>query len=985
VNTPENRAIPFRRLHDWLLRRRLIRGQQWGQATFAQRLLRIRLRSSVLLALFPLLLCAWYSLTAWAAHLSHEAEITAKEPLTWRLFQLHLHDKLTRDFRRLMAPEPKHKSVLPTYGLVIGNDKLDQLAARLPPDDGQPYYVDAQLVKGNRDYNVQVRYRGGKYWHYNHPQKSWKVRVKDGKVVEGLNTFNFINTPEAVPFEEQIILDVAREMGLLTPGYFPFRLLLNKAYYGVHFFESQPDEGMLRQAQRPLGTIYSGSESPVDPATGISSLFKSADNFTKVTQGIHQNLGERRELESLVVALNDASPAEFVRYADAHLDVERFARWDALDVVFGCNQHDFSENHKLYFDPYRDRFEPIAWNFRGCKHEPELNRTENPLILRLKQLPEYITVRNRIVYETLRSAASSDALRVRMEQLLQKLREDQARDPYWDAFQLLPAVNPYYSTLLRPVDRRTQDISVETRLFELRERQNYLAALIEKPECNAKLFVAPAPTRAGRGQPPPAAIFPVDVTVAGHAGYALERIEPKWPSDCQAGRWRLYADTSLDGSLQSDQDRGFGMAEGAIDLRSLGVNLYPGAVMQKRTPQVHRGRVRVATEPRTYRFFLESTQCVPASVEIRLKNLVTDSTTELSTNAPDANPPTVSPTSRCRTQFSDEPGYSSPHPWCYQQPERETVVIGPGLIEISTTRAYSRYQRVEVAPGTTVRLAKGVSIIFSGPVTARGSENAPIVFEGNGESWGGIAIQGEGTKGSVFEYVSVRNGTHPTSDSIPWPGVFNVSDTSDILLNHCSIEAKDSVPLQIGESRNVGVSQSAFRGGNPSVQVKFSSARFEGLSVIGSAGDGIVLAESQAEIRSTKVLAFGADGISASRRSDVKLEDVVLARGQRGIRVHEASQLSFERVLLFDNRECIGFTASSDSYSKKTHIGGSELFKVNCQDTGQKDLSDLKAIRAVAVQPGPADLAKLRAEVLGITEWSQLGARLDELAKAGAL
>jgi hypothetical protein len=427
------------------------------------------------------------------------------------------------------------------------------------------------------------------------------------------------------------------------------------------------------------------------------------------------------------------------------------------------------------------------------------------------------------------------------------------------------------------------------------------------------------------------------------------------------------------------------MAEGAIELGSLGVNLYPGAVMQKRTPQVHRGKVRVTTEPRTYRFFVESTQCALASVDIRLKNLVTDSTTALSISAPDANPPMAIPASRCSDKFSDEAGYSSPHPWCYPKPERETVVMGPGLVDISTTHAYSKYQRVEIVPGTTIRLVKGASIIFWGQVIARGSENAPIVFEGSGESWGGIAIQGEGTKGSVFEYVRIRSGTHPTSDSIPWTGVFNVNDTSDIHLDHCRIEATNSVALQIGESRNVAVSQSAFRGGNPSVQIKFSSARFEGLSVIGSAGDGIVLAGSQTEIRSSKVLSFGADGISASRRSDVKLEDVVLARGQRGMWVHEASQLSFERVLLFDNRECIGLTASSDSYSKKAHIGGSKLFEVNCQDTGQKDLSDSKAVRAVALQPGPADLAKLRTEVLGITDWAQLGPRLDELAKAGAL
>ena len=30
------------------------------------------------------------------------------------------------------------------------------------------------------------------------------------------------------------------------------------------------------------------------------------------------------------------------------------------DIIFGGDQHDFDQNQKLYFDPFRGRFEPIA-------------------------------------------------------------------------------------------------------------------------------------------------------------------------------------------------------------------------------------------------------------------------------------------------------------------------------------------------------------------------------------------------------------------------------------------------------------------------------------------------------------------------------------------------------------------------------------------------------------------------------------------------
>jgi hypothetical protein len=97
-----------------MLRRRLIREPQWGQPGFAQRLMRIRLLSAVVLSLPAVVLCIWYSLLALSAHAMQVKESKIQEPLTISLFQLHLHDRLMRDWHRLIMPEPQRKSPRPT-------------------------------------------------------------------------------------------------------------------------------------------------------------------------------------------------------------------------------------------------------------------------------------------------------------------------------------------------------------------------------------------------------------------------------------------------------------------------------------------------------------------------------------------------------------------------------------------------------------------------------------------------------------------------------------------------------------------------------------------------------------------------------------------------------------------------------------------------------------------------------------------------------
>jgi hypothetical protein len=957
------------RLYHWLLRKRVLSEPHFGQPSLLYRLIRMHFSSALVVSLPALTMCLWYAGMAVMAHVRQDAMLGAQEPLTADLFQLHLHDRLAGDWRRLQMPEPLGKSPLPTYGLVLNNDKLDQLGARLPPDDGAAYYVDAQLSHAGRVYQVQVRYRGGKPWHWAHPQKSWKIRVRGEDLLDGRATFNFINTPEVVPFEEDIILDVARDQGLLAPDYFPFRLLLNQAYLGVYFFEAQPDEGLLRGAQRVPGSIYSGNEAPIDPKTGVSSLWRSAKYWTKVDGPGPE---DSTELEALIGAVNQASPQAFAAFASRYLDLEQFGRFDALDVVFGCNQHDFHQNHKLYFDPYRGRFEPIAWNFRGADHDPEFNRTENPLLLRLKQLPAYLSLRNRKVYELIRGGASPAAVSDRTHGLLATLAADQARDPYWDAYELLPSMGAYYHQLLRPMTRELQGFAAEVRLHTYRQRARYLLDAIERQEISAAL----APNQK-------AAIL--EVTVGGNSGYRLNTVRPEWPEDCAPESWRLFADTSLDGELDQATDRALGAEQPGQTPARAELELYPGVRFEARRPHPYRGKVKAAPDARRYRLFVTSDRCQPHRVRLAGISLVTLQPFEIEASV--GSPAELPARSEaCQSSYREEPGQVSPHPWCYSDRVPETVRLGPGVVELAETRVFGAEQSVVIAPGTTFRLGSGVSLIFYGHLDARGTSAEPIRFEPLDGRWGGLALQGPATAGSRLAYLELASGTRPEAGLAHFPGMVNVHDSRDIELAHVRLARNrhSDDALHVAYVKDFKLEDATFaETAADAVTLEYTTATLDRLRVVQAGGNGLGLTGSTVELTRSELVKWVGSGIVAGHRSEVTARDSLLTGGKYGVVLKDGSSASLRGVLLYRNEVGVRLEPVSRWHTKAARMSAGTVHAVGCGEQVQVAGQSGKTVGNVAGELADPELETLRQQVLALSDWQALDSKISELGRAG--
>jgi hypothetical protein len=948
----------------------------WGAASYGRppiglRLWQLRLGHGLILVAPALVICAWYAGAAALSHDRYARAIGEDQALTRDIFHLHLHDHLSRDLRRLTAPAESDVSMLPNLNLHLSNADLDALNSNVPPTDGQAGYVGGVLEKDGEYWDVDVRYRGRRHMHWLHAQKSWKARVRGGAFVAGLATFNFINTPDPMPFDELIVMDMAREKGILTPEYHPFELQLNNVPMGIHFFSAQPDEGLLRNSQRIPGSLYSGNGAPVDKGSGVSLLWREAKHWKKVAArlGIKGAMQDNTELEHLLDMVNRAGDLEFARFAQDHIDLRRFALFDTLDVIFGGDQHDFDQNHKLYFDPYKGRFEPVAWNFRGWAHRRAVNRTENPLQIRLKGIPGYLLMRNRMVLDLLNGDCSPAALRRRIEGLIAALGTAQRADPYWDAYHLLPQMDRYHRQLVRPMNEDRQDLVLGARYNLINERAAYLREELTSGAVTVLAWAVPGATD----------LTAVDLDVSGGGGVRLAGLSASWPEDCVPAQWSLSADTDLNRTPLGDRD--LGAASGPDAELWLGLELLPGVVLEPRTPNRKRGAVKVGSQARRYRLYVHGAGCVPTRVRVRAVDLLTDAT--LIREAAPGGIPTLAEWMEAPCSSPVPPGnagYTSVHPWCHPAEPAGLVRLGPGIVEIPETRIYRTGEQVEIAPGTTLDMAADASLIFLGPVIAEGTEEAPIRIRGR--RWGGLALQGSGTAGSRLSWVRMQGGARPTWGLGSFPGMLNLHDTHDVTIRELQLRDLGAVEDALHVAYVDGLLMEGVRiDGPPSdgVDLEFSAGRIAGLTVFDAGDEALDLMGARLTVEDAVFVGFGGSGISAGEETRLRLQNSLVSGGSTAILVKNASRVRLRDVLLHDVKTGLDLKHMSARYTGDARARTKRVHTMNCRHRGAADRPWKPDLPALKGAPDDDELVDLMERVLGIESWDDLEAGLDRI------
>lgn len=896
----------------------------FGEAPALRRLWRLRLGSAIVIAIPAHLFVAFYLAHATFAHFRTVRGTGDAEPLTVELLQLHLHDRMRRDYHHLFAGSGSVSPKLERISLRLRNDDLDRLDAELPPKEGSASYVPGELELRGALYDVGLRYRGSRHWNWNYPQKSWKVRLEAGRHLLGHETLLLANSPEAEPLLELVALDLARRRGLMVTRFEPVWLEVNGSPLGVYFLEAPVDESVLRHAGRFPWNIYSGNGAPVDPATGTSRLFESVEFWSKVAGPVGQE-SDVAELAELLARLHRDDPQSFARFAEERIDLRAFAELDAIDVVLGIDQHNYDENQKLYYDPYRGVFEPVVWNLRGANHEPVVQRAPSPLVLRLSELPAFVELRDGAAWALLQGDARPEALNAGLKAWDERVQDAFEQDPYWDAVDLLPKLGPYFEEMARPMDRRRQLEARAVELARVRERNEFLVRELSSLTLTATLHVPPPDP----GTEAVAATAPavLSLEVAGRAPLELLAVEPRYAGSCAAPglSWRrrppagapedAWHPAGLAGRLQAPE------------------RLLPGTVRVPRPPTPTRGPVRLAPASRRFDLALDTGNCRLGSVVVRARNGRTGADLERTVVASAAPAPAPE---ICASRFEPGPGGRSLHPWCVGRPAAPTEErLGPGTVEIPETRTYAAGHHLIIEPGTTVHLGPGASLVARGRLTAVGRPDAPIRFVG--ERWGVVAIEGSAAAGSSMAHVEVRGGGEGRHAGRHYTAMLSVHDTTRFTLRDARLtDAQGENALHLVYVREARLERvTVARAHTDGVDLEHAQVVVRGLSVLDSGDDALDLMGAHLAAEDVDLLDCTDNGVSAGEQSEVALRRVVVGRCPMGILVKNASRVEVENVVVVGARVGIRVERRSDYYLGESSARGQGLWFVAVDDPRQ--------------------------------------------------
>jgi hypothetical protein len=333
-------------------------------------------------------------------------------------FQDSLINALTRrpDFAR---------ETIATVEISADPDELTRLEPRRARRGGVEIAADLRLA--GQYQRVRLSLRGDNIYHWGTEQKSFRVSFGKVDAPMGQRALNIINPRDVLGVETLFGEELARTLGLLHPGSWPCRLILNRTNLGLYVCQPQTSEAWLRSSKRVPGNVYVGDR-PVNTLDTVAGedplvLWKDPNVWTQVAQVelLPPGRPELRAFLNALTLLRDARTEAELRNAREGLediaDVEAFLKLSALQAFTTGWHQDDQHNWRIYFDPSRGRFEPIVWDaaFSWERRTPPgvLHPYPNTVDRALLRIPEWHELRLRALHEQLVSPELTEQRMVR--------------------------------------------------------------------------------------------------------------------------------------------------------------------------------------------------------------------------------------------------------------------------------------------------------------------------------------------------------------------------------------------------------------------------------------------------------------------------------------------------------------------------------------------------------------------------------------------
>jgi CotH kinase protein/Right handed beta helix region len=823
---------------------------------------------------------------------------------------------ILRQYQKLAAKPLPSQTTLPSFFLFADERDLESLESDLPAS------AKLQFKKGHIRADkpifsdeVEFRYRGGLDLHWMYEKKSLRIKLPPFSTYRNERQFNLVNPSTVHTITDWVSYDMARSIGLLTPDYFPARVFINNETNGLHFFLSKLDESFLRKNKRMPGSIYSGDTLYLPHLFGKNSGLGEAlfhNNGTPELWYDHRlwKKDAARNMESsaydgdiklFIKSVNESNPIEFMKLFDTHFDKNKFYLFWALDELVGSYHHDLFHNHRIYFDPYKGKFEPIEWDIRFWSSFNILAVT--PFFKQVLLNPVLKYEYDSVMYE-LRNKFTVESVIDMINHADNSIKDELAADPYRQQPELLFKIHGYDNVIPFSMDEYSDAIETLKKIYKY--RYDYLEDKLSTSiaEYNVEEL--------SENQ------VQVSIALSGNSAINFDpwSIVPE-SLHRKVELFRVYEDNVYPILKNEQSDK-----------------LYPGIKIIDGFNRTNIGADNVkkmvlesyAESPLYYRYLIKGVRAEGIINEDKLigKNAITSD--EITIKKVDGLP--------------DNSDTASFHPWqllslADKNVEKEITLSGEVIVEQDLI--FTDEQTVTILPGTLFKLAKDTSIYFYGKVTAKGTEESPIKFEQkeSGQVWGSIVIQGKKATDSYISHIHVNGGSVTSRNLIDYPGQFNIHELDSFHLSHCVIGnnsiGDDSlhVAYSHGEIQHCEFKDSPFDALDMDiVDVTVSNSRFSNIG-----NDAIDLMNSSSVINNVDINGTGDKCISVGEASDVKIMQSQLTDCVLGIAVKDQSIVHIEDIeFSVEKKKAIALYRKNARYSRGGEISGDRLYGITEQD-----------------------------------------------------
>jgi len=848
-------------------------------------------------------------------------------------------DYVKRLVQQLTVSELPAETELTSFHIFTNEKSLDSLESNLP-SSGKTQFREGHIRVDPEGMTspIEYRFRGGLPLHWLYKKKSLRVKLPAFTTYLGERQFNLVNPSTIYTIPDWISYEMAKSVGLLTPDFFPVRLFINDETNGIHFFLSRIDESFLRKNRRMPGSIYSGdtvyTPSPFAAANAtemhervfsgkednVSLMWKDHRLWKKNTSRNAEMKQHRGDIKKFVEIINNPDAVQFMQDYEVYFDKEKFNLFWGVDSLLGAYHHDLYHNHKIYFDPYKGKVEPVEWDVRYWSMN--LPVPDYPLLKQVKLNPVLDFEKNQVLYELWKKFSVDDMMQNIIEKsdvLIPELKADPYRqqpDKYIKLFSKDKVV---------PFSLSEFDDAIEVLKLTYQARHKAVKDILENSVAAFKL----ESTGSKRVELNIAVSgdSPVDVNPWSLIPQHLQsRVEIK----------RVYQGLELSSVTLNNLQRLFP-----------GKTIKPGNAIGKADEwsTLTYGKDRLEVSALHYRFLIKGVDLNDLNKQQNLQAI-------------------NSITGRVHlvNQLSTLPANTetrSVHPWAFinaQQKLDEHIVLS-GEINILQDRVYRENQQVSILPGTTFKLAKGRSLVFYGKVTANGNSEQPIRFiqKDKGESWGSIIIQGASASSSSLTHIEVSGGSVSTQGFINYPGQLNIHDVNEFTVDHCRIKNNTigddalHVAYSNGSINHCVFENTAFDALDMDiVDVTVANSQF-----INIGNDAVDLMSSNVELSNLSVSGAGDKCFSIGESSDVKIKDSKLIQCQTGIAVKDESKAYLDNLQFNDiEGSAIALYRKNARYGSGGEVRGQLLHGISEADisVGTDSVSHISSQQLISKQ-----------------------------------